>query len=366
MNTQEKSDERRMLADSVRHWATRAARPADRAASTQHPHGCPPQRWSELAEMGWLGVALSEADGGLGGDLGDACIIAEELGRALVVEPFVACAVLGSLLLAEIATGTLRQEWLPALAEGRRRIAFAPTDAAAAGRGEPTTATQQDGRWALEGDKALAPGVGGADGCIVSARTGAGRSGLLLVEAAAAQVQDHRLYDGRHAGTLALRHSAATLLVEAADAEIQAAVERALDRGVLAHCAETAGAMSAAFDITREYVLARSQFGKPIAANQVVQHRLVDLYVEIEEVRSLCHVTAAAPVPRLVAALAARTIDVARHTWEEAIQLHGAIGMTEEYVVGGYVRRLALATSLYGDAHRHMARLATLSLGNPE
>lgn len=366
MNTQEKKDERRMLADSVRRWAARASAPADRAASTQHPHGCPPQRWREFGEMGWLGVALAEADGGLGGDLGDACVIAEELGRALVVEPFVACAVLGGLLLADVADATLRQEWLPALAEGRRRIAFAPWDAAGAGQGATTSATQQDGRWTLQGDKSLAPGCGGADGCIVSAGIGAGRSGLFLVEAAAAQVQDHRLYDGSHAASLALRHCAATLLVEASDAEIHAHVERALDRGVVAHCAETTGAMSAAFEITREYVLTRSQFGKPVGANQVIQHRLVDLYVEIEEVRSLCHAAAAAPLPRLVAALGARSSEVARHTWEEGIQLHGAIGMTEEYVLGAYVRRLALATSLYGDVHRHLARLATLSLGENE
>ncbi len=176
-------------------------------------------------------------------------------------------------------------------------------------------------------------------------------------------MQDHRLYDGRHAGALALRNAPASLLVEAGESDIQAQVEQALDRALVAHCAETAGTMSAAFDLTRDYVLARTQFGKPIAANQVVQHRLVDLYVEIEEVRSLWRAAAAAPAPRLVAALAARTGEAARHTWEEAIQLHGAIGMTEEYALGAYVRRLALATSLYGDVHQHLDRLATLSLG---
>lgn len=359
MNTQEQMGERRMLADSVRRWAGRACTPAERATATQHAHGCPPERWKEFAEMGWLGVALPEDAGGLGGSLADVCVVAEELGRALVVEPFVACGVLGSLLLADVASGGVREQWLPALAEGRLRVAFAPREA----EGGRTTAKQEAGRWTLQGDKALAPGLAGADGCIVVASTGEGRAGLFLLEASALQVQHHLLYDGRHAATLALRHAAANLLLEGTDAEVQARVQQALDRGLVAHCAETVGTMAGAFDTTREYVLARTQFGKTIASNQVIQHRLVDLYVEIEEVRSLCHAAAAAPVPRLVSALAARTSDVARHTWEEAIQMHGAIGMTEEYVLGAYVRRLALATSLYGDAHAHLARLAGLSLG---
>ena len=361
-------EERQMLADSVRKWAERGITDADRAASSAHPHGCMPERWREFAEMGWLGVAVPEADGGLGGGLPEVCVLAEELGRALVVEPFVAAVVLGGMLLADVASGSVRQAWLPALADGSRRVAFAPWEPQSghdAGWVDMTAVRRGEG-WKLDGDKALAPGVPGADGFIVAARTGSGTLGLFLLKTGAAslRVREHRLYDGRHAGTLHLGGvDGDDLLMEGPEAEVLAAIERALDRALVAHCAETVGTMSAAFDVTRGYLTTRKQFGRPIAANQVIQHRLVDLYVEIEEARALWRAAAAAPGPRLVAALAARTAEVARHTWEEAIQLHGAIGMTEEYVLGTHVRRLALAASLYGDAHLHLERLAALSLG---
>ena len=136
-----------------------------------------------------------------------------------------------------------------------------------------------------------------------------------------------------------------------------------LDRGLIAHCAETLGSAQAALEITIEYLKTRRQFGRAISDNQVIQHRLVDLYVEQQEARALCLAAAERPEPHLAAALGLRTADVARHTWEEAIQLHGAIGMTEEYAVGEYVRRLALAANLYGTPVHHAERLAALSLG---
>lgn len=364
MTKENKNAERRMLADSVRRWAERTYSAVDRTASSQHTHGCPSKRWREFGVMGWLGVALPEEDGGLGGNLADACVIAEELGRALVVEPFVACGVLGAHLLADIVCGPLRQAWLPDLLEGNRRVVFAFIDMATmSGSGRTTTARLHDGQWTLHGTKALAPGLVGADACIVVARTAEHRSGLFLVDTPHELTRNHVLYDGRHAGTLVLQDSNATLLVEGLDEDIQAHTSRAIDHATVAHCAESLGAMRLVFDRTREYLLARSQFGKPIAINQVLQHRLVELYVEIEETHALCHAAAEAPGPRLVTALAARTCEVAHLVWEEAVQLHGAIGMTEEYELGAYVRRLALSTSLYGNKHQHLSRLANLSLG---
>jgi butyryl-CoA dehydrogenase len=363
MTQQELALERKMLADSVRKWVQRTCGPAQSAASSATQGMGATRHWDEFAEMGWLAIGLPEQDGGLGGELADLCIVAEELGRALVAEPFVSCVVLGGMLMADLADGDMRSEWLPALAEGRRRLAFAPWDAGNGGLGG-TTAVPHGAGWRLDGHKLLTPGLDDADGCIVRADMGGAACGLFLVQCDAPGVQRQpvSLYDGRRAAALALCGAAGALLLDGPAVAVHARVRSAMDRALVVHCAETIGTMLMAFEITRDYLAARKQFGRPLAANQVIRHRLVDLYVEIEEVRSLCGVAAHEPAPRLVAALAARSAEAARHVWEEAIQLHGAIGMTEEYVLGAYVRRLALASSVYGGVHEHLSRLADLSL----
>lgn len=358
-----------MLADSARRWVERACTKEQRAIASAHATGCPPHRWRELAELGWLGIALPEADGGLGAGLPELCLLAEQLGRALLVEPFVACAALGSSLLNDVAEGPRRQAWLPALASGSKRVAWATWEPdGGAMLSEPSVqAARQGETWRLSGAKGLTPGAGGADALLVTAQLASDttRLGLFLVEADAhgLTLTNQRLYDGRHAAELRLENAAGTLLKEGSAEDMLALLNQALDRGRVAHCAETLGTAQAAFDITLEYVRTRRQFGRALGQNQVVQHRLVDLYVEIQETRALCLEAAAAPSPRHVAALNLRTGQVARHMWEEAIQLHGAIGMTEEYVLGEHVRRLALAADLYGSGPDHAERLADLSLG---
>ncbi|WP_423457174.1 acyl-CoA dehydrogenase family protein [Ottowia sp. VDI28] len=359
-----------MLAESARRWAEHACTPEQRALASDHATGCPPERWHELAELGWLGIALPEADGGLGAGLPEQCLLAEQLGRSLLVEPFVACAVLGSGLLAQVAEGPLRDAWLPALASGERRITWAAwePDGSAMLSQPSVRAARHDSIWRLSGAKGLTPGASGADALLVAAQlTGdTTRMGLFLLEAGTPglTLNHQRLYDGRHAAELRLEDAAGTLLKEGSSKDILALLHQALDQGRVAHCAETLGTAQAAFDITLEYVRTRRQFGRALGQNQIVQHRLVDLYVEIQETRALCLEAASAPACRQVAALGIRTGHVARHMWEEAIQLHGAIGMTEEYVLGAYVRRLALAADLYGSGTDHAERLTNLSLGD--
>ena len=358
-----------MLADSAKRWAERACTLEQRATASDHATGCPPERWRELAELGWLGIALPEADGGLGAGLPELCLLAEQLGRALLVEPFVACAALASGLMDHIAEGSLRKAWLPALASGNRRVAWAAwePDGGAMLSQPSVRATRQGNSWQLSGAKGLTPGAGGADALLVTAQfaNDATRLGLFLLEANAhgLALNNQRLYDGRHAAELRLEEAAGMLLKEGPAEDMLAMLNQALDRGRVAHCAETLGTAQAAFDITLEYVRTRRQFGRALGQNQVVQHRLVDLYVEIQETRALCLEAANTPSSRRVAALGIRTGQAARHMWEEAIQLHGAIGMTEEYVLGEYVRRLALAADLYGSGTDHAERLTDLSLG---
>ncbi|WP_028603432.1 acyl-CoA dehydrogenase family protein [Ottowia thiooxydans] len=360
-----------MLVDSARRWAERACTPEVRGAVSNHTTGCPPDRWRELAELGWLGIALPERDGGMGAGLPEQCLLVEQLGRALLVEPFVASAVLGGGLLESVAKGELREVWLAALAAGERRVAWAAwePDGATTLAKPSTTATCQGELWRLSGTKGLMPGAGGADAVLVTAQLSQDTTttGLFLVEANAGglTLSNQRLYDGRHAATLQLENTTGTLLQEGPVEDMLSMLNQALNKGRVAHCAETLGSAQAAFDITLEYVRTRRQFGKALGQNQVVQHRLVDLYVEIQEARALCLEAAAAPTRRHVAALGIRTGQVARHTWEEAIQLHGAIGMTDEYVLGAYVRRLALAADLYGTSADYTDLLADLSLGAP-
>ena len=357
-----------MLVDSARRWAERACTPEQRTLASQHATGCPPDRWRELAELGWLSIALTEADGGLGAGLPELSLLAEQLGRSLLIEPFVASGVLASGLLDRVAKGPLREDWLPAMASGERRVAWAAWEPdGSAELGQPSAVARPHGNgWRLAGAKGLMPGAGGADALLVTAQldSDTSRIGLFLIESNGSGVtlKHHTLYDGRHAAELQLNDASGTLLQEGSTAEMLLVLNQAMDHGRVAHCAETLGTAQAAFDITLEYVRTRRQFGRTLGQNQVVQHRLVDLYVELQETRALCLEAAACPTPRAVAALGLRTGLVARHMWEEAIQLHGAIGMTEEYVLGAYVRRLALAADLYGSVPDYSERLAALSL----
>lgn len=374
-------DKQQMLADSVRKYVQRGYGDVVRRASMIHPQGCSPERWSEFAEFGWLALAVPEEDGGLGGSMSDICVIAEELGRALVHEPFVASAVLGAMLLADVAAADTRKQWLPGIADGSLRVAFSPWEPGA--RFDMgvinTTAEPIEKGFRLRGEKSLVPGGASAHAYLLAAKVAdTGMLGVFLVSAAAVdlKVTPQCLYDGQHTAQLQLDGAmAADALLVGAPAEVLQRLENAMQRAVVAHCAETVGVMERAFDITLDYLKTRKQFGRAIAANQVVQHRMVDLYVEIAEARALTRAAAAALARqgeadasqrrRFSSAAKACVALAAKHVWEESVQLHGAIGMTDEYVVGQFVKRLAVAATLYGSLESHLERLAEVSFGGP-
>jgi butyryl-CoA dehydrogenase len=371
------NEQQEMLADSARNYLNRSKTPRHHTHQTDSPTDEAP-RWAEMAGLGWLALPVPEAYGGLGGSMADICALAEELGHGVVNEPYVASAVLAGMLLADVAPQAVRDDWLPALADGSRRLALATWEPGARFDWNEvnTRATQDGAEWRVDGNKVLVLGGTGADGLLVSACiSGSKDLGIFLLPAGGPgqRLVAQTLFDGQGAAELTLHDATgATLLCRGERSETLDHLEVALDRATLAHCADTVGAMARAFAITREYLGTRSQFGKPIAANQVVQHRLVDVFVEIEEARSLMRRTAslydhtasdAAPMQRRhVAATKAFVAQVAHHVWEEAVQLHGAIGMTQEYEVGAYVKRLAVAAKLYGDATFHLERVACSSL----
>ena len=372
------SEQQQMLADSVKAYLGR--RPAA-ASATDALGAVGTQRWSEMAALGWLALPVPEAWGGLSGSMSDICALTEEMGKAAVNEPYIASAVLAGMLLAEVAPPQIQQDWLPALAQGSKRLALAAwePDARFDWTQIKTCAFPEGAQWRLEGSKVTVLGGPQADALLLSARL-SGESDLALfllpVGGPGQTLQPQTLLDGQTCAELTLKDARGAVLLSCGEGpRVLARLEAALDRASLAHCADTVGAMTQVFMLTREYLGTRSQFGKPIAANQVVQHRLVDLFVEIEEARALMRKTArlhdaegsdAARVwAHHVAATKAFVAQVARHVWEEAVQLHGAIGMTQEYAVGAYVKRLALAVSLYGDATFHLERLAAASLKAP-
>ena len=362
-------DNQAMLAEAARKYVERGYTPAARVASLASPHGCSPARWREFAEMGWLALAIPEADGGLGGTLSDMCAVAEELGHALIVEPLVACGVTAAVLLDATADAAQRRRWLPALGAGAKRIAFAAWEPHSRfdATQVATRAARVDGGYRLTGTKELVAGAPGADALIVCAMVDA-QPALFLIDTQAADglaLQGYAMVDGRHAAHLKLEgvRVGADARLEAA-ADVPGAIERALDHTMLVLCAETVGVMSHAFQATLDHVRQRKQFGRIVASNQALQHRLVDMHVAIEEARALVRSAAqgfdggVARRRGLVAAAKAYVSQAARLVWEEAVQMHGAIGLTDEYMLGRHVRHLATAHVYFGDFEHHLERLA--------
>lgn len=368
-------ENQRMLAESARKYIERGYDKAVRAASLADPHGCAPLRWNEFAEMGWLALPLPEALGGLGGSLADMCVLAEELGRGLVVEPWIASGVMAATLLAVAGTPTQRAHWLPALVAGGKRVAFAAWeagsrfDATQAG----TVAETLDGGYRLNGVKELVLGAPGADAWLVCAACKVAdevsRPTLFMLEPGmpGLELQNYAMVDGRHAGHLRMRNvrvRAEQRLDAGSDAA--QAIELAIDRALLVQCAETTGAMARALEITLDYLKTRKQFGRVLAGNQVLQHRLVDLHVAIEETRALTRAAALAFAGaadlrrRYVAAAKAYASQAARLMWEEVVQLQGAIGMSDEYQLGAYVKHLAVSHTLFGDSEQQFERIAVM------
>ncbi len=368
-------ENQRMLAESARKYVERGYGKAVRAASLADPQGCVPARWNEFAEMGWLALPLPEAAGGLGGSLADMCVLAEELGRGLVVEPWIASGVMAATLLAAAGSPAQCAHWLPALAAGEKRVAFAAWEAGSRFDATQldTVAEAVDGAYRLNGVKELVLGAPGADALIVcatcTAAGGGSRPMLLLLEPGTPglDLQTYAMVDGRHAAHASM-HNVTVPFDQRLDAGSDAvqAIRLAIDRALVVQCAETTGAMARALEITLDYLKTRKQFGRVLAGNQVLQHRLVDLHVAIEETRALTRAAALAfggaedERQRYVAAAKAYASQAARLMWEEVVQLQGAIGMTEEYQLGAFVKHLAVSHTLFGDSEQQFERMAML------
>ncbi len=366
------SDDQRLLADSVtRLMADRYGFEA-RKGYLKDPAGWSAAMWGQYAELGLLGLPFAEEHGGYGGGPVDVMLVMQEFGRALALEPYLATVVLGGTAL-QLAGSTAQQgEILPAVAEGRMKLAFAHGEREA--RYDlpfvRTTAKRSAGGWVLDGAKSVVFHGDSADRLVVSARVSGDDAdedgiGLFLVDADAAGLarRGYTLRDETRAAEIALHNVAAVPLGEPGAAF--PVITRVVEAGIAAMGAEAVGAMEAMHSMTLEYSRTREQFGKPIGTNQVVQHRLAEMLMSMEQGRSMA-MLAAMSVTEPDAAERARNISMAkvgygqaaRFVSQQTIQLHGGIGMTEEYAAGHFFRRCLVIEHSFGDTAYHLARLA--------
>jgi len=304
--------------------------------------------WKDMAEMGWLSVSTPEAHGGLGLRVSSICLLAQASGRALIQEPFVTCGVIAPWLVASCANETQRDRLLPPMQAGTLRVACLLDEHAVEWR---------DG--GLHGAHSVVPDADIAEQFLVRA---ADRLYLLSAEGTGVHRVCYPLLDGRGAATIRLE-GAAAIPIGDADAACLAEVSRL---GALAMAADSLGAMSAAFEITLEYLKTRHQFGMPLGSNQALQHRMVDMHIAIAEGRAVLGQAIeslqddAPSAIRDVHAAKSFIGDAARRVTQKAIQLHGGIGVTEECAASHYLRRARVNEQLWGSAERHfLAFMAT-------
>lgn len=375
------TEEQQLLRDSVAGYLGAKYDLESSRAAAKSAAGWQPDVWRGFAEeLGILGAALPEEVGGDGGGPIETMVIAEELGRALVVEPFVDTVVLGGGLLSR-AGGERASNVLRDIVLGKARVAFASleADSGAAPLHVGTSARRDEESWVIDGAKVVVVGVPAATHLVVSARTSGERLdeagiSLFLTEFDAAappegvRVHAYRTIDDRAAADLefiGFRLPADALL--GAEGEAGEAISAAVDAATAAICAEAVGCLRKVLSDTVEYAKRRHQFGVPIGSFQVLQHRMVDMYLELEQSVAAAHLAAhaltAAPPDRARAVSAAKATiaRAARFVGQNAVQLHGAMGMTEELAIGHYFKRLTALEREHGTADHHRTRYAHLT-----
>ena len=347
---------------------------ARRAILAAEP-GYSTEMWAAYAEMGLLGMPFAAEDGGFDGGPEGVMLVSELFGEALALEPWLATIVLGGAFLRHAATPTQRAAILPGVIEGRTHLAFAHTEAQS--RYDladcQTSAMMQPGGWVLEGEKRVVLHGGSADHLFVTARVAGGRLdpegvGLFMVDATTPGItrRDYATHDGLRAADVVFDH-----VIVGPDAmlgspgEGLSLAERVVDEAIAALAAEALGAMQAALKMTLDYLNTRKQFGRAIGSFQALQHRAADMMVAIEQARSMALLAAmlvgepdAGTRRRQMRAVKIEIGRAARFVGQQSIQLHGGIGMTNEYAIGHYFKRLTAIDTLFGDADHHLALLA--------
>ena len=366
------SDEQSMLKDSLDRLLKDSYGFEQRKAYMADPAGFSASMWNAYAEMGLMALPFSEEDGGLGGTPVETMIVMESLGRALALEPYFATVILGGGALKAAASADQRAELVPQIAEGSLKLALAHTERNSRydlHHVETKAAKDGDG-WRISGQKSVVLHGEAADRIIVVARTAGdvrdeNGIGLFLVDTAAEGLtrRGYPTQDGARAAEISFDNVRADALGDPANG--LPALQKTIDGAIAALAAESVGVMSAMHELTVDYLKVRKQFGVSIGAFQVLQHKAVDMFVAIEQARSITlYATMMADSDDAAAraqAMHAAKAEIGRGgrvCGENAIQLHGGVGMTMEYAVGHFFKRMTMIDTQFGDADFHLRALA--------
>jgi pimeloyl-CoA dehydrogenase small subunit len=371
------SEDQVLLQASVQRFVQNAYSFEQRRKIVATDEGYLASNWKQFAELGWLGMPFPEDFGGFGGTPVETMIVMEAFGGGLVAEPYLPTVVLGGGAVLHGGSEAQKQEILPAVAEGDLKLAlgFVERQSRYNLADVETKASKAGGGWVLEGMKGVVFGAPAADRLIVSARTAGGSRDadgitLFLVDKAAegVRVRGYPTADGLRAGEVHL--DKVKLPADAVIGEVDGGLpllEQVVDYGIAALCAEAVGAMKHLNDMTLDYLKTREQFGQPIGRFQVLQHRMVDMFIAHEEAKSMAMMAAMRADERDAAerrkAMSAAKVQIgksARYVGQQAIQLHGGIGMTEEYAAGHYFKRLTMIERSLGDTDHHLKRFSEL------
>jgi pimeloyl-CoA dehydrogenase small subunit len=374
------TEEQRLLDESVRRLVKDNYDIPKRKSYMATAEGFSRALWARYAELGLLGLPFAEEHGGFGGGGVETMIVMESIGRGLVVEPYLATVILGGGLVALAGNAEQKTAILPAVAEGRLLLAFAHGERQSryALADVETRAKKDGGGYVLDGMKGVVLHGDSADRLIVSARTSGGareRDGitLFLVDAKAKGVsrRGYPTVDGLRAAEVTLEavRVGADAVLGTPDHAYEM-IERAVDRAIAALSAEAVGIIETLNATTLDYLKTRKQFGVPIGSFQALQHRMVEMVVEHEQAKSMAVLAAlsaesndARERRRAISAAKAQIGKSGRFVGQQAIQLHGGIGMTDEYIAGHYFKRLTMIDRSFGDADHHLDRFAEVAVG---
>ncbi|RXR29325.1 acyl-CoA dehydrogenase family protein [Sphingobium fluviale] len=352
------------LKKDVRGFTEKKYRFGDRSALLQEGLDAQESNWTAFAQRGWLGAAIPRNYGGLGGDASETAVIAHEFGRALVVEPYMGCAVMAPQTLLAVASASQLALVMPDVVAGKSKIALAYSEPQTRGMPEPIflRAERVPDGYRIYGFKTLVLGGAVADRFIVSA-VAVDQPVLLLVDAVSPGLNIHavELHDGSHAAQLNFEGVfVPTEQLLAIDNAALDGLRLGLAHGTIALCAELVGVMERAIEITAEYIRTRVQFGRPIGQFQTLKHRIADMATEMELARSMLFALMVAvdgedksTIQRLVSQAKSLVCRSAKNICGQAIQMHGGIGMTEAYPIGHYFKRAVVADIILGSSDSH-------------
>ena len=360
------NEEQQLLADSVRRFIQKDYEFEARRKFVASAEGHSEKVWGALSEMGLTGIPFSPDHGGFGGGAVDLLSVMEAFGEGLVVEPYLAT-LLGAQCVARAGSDAQKKAILPGVVEGKLKMAFAFSEKGARYDLTPSAvkARKAGSGWTLEGEKVVVLGAPSAAKLVVSAQAPVGPS-LFLVDARSVKMKPYRTLDEMRAADVLLSGATGELL--GAEGQAQSVIEAVVDFGTALVCAEAVGVMKFSCDSTLEYLKTRKQFGVPIGTFQALQHRMVDMVVAYEQAKSMACLACsrvdgaedAKERARAVSAAKIKIADNARLISQEAIQLHGGMGMSEELKVSHSFRRLTMIAQQFGDADHHLERFARL------